>query len=407
MTVASTRAPTKQRGGPALGVAPRAASRLLREEPQPGFLCVHRALRIVHCAATASLAEPAVETDSSGVERLQYRSEGWRWWTWRGHRIHYVVAGEQKQGTPFLLVHGFGACAYHWRYQLSSLSRSHPTYALCLLGYGNSAKPALPYSAELWAELVADFLRDVVGRPALLAGNSIGAIAALGAAYERPDMVAGVALLNAAGSIDTAAAADEEEKAPAATEEETDPLASLKTLFRRLVVQGIFLWTKVRIPIVLRQVYVNQERVDAQLVDSIYQPACDPDAPEAFFHISNAGRLSRRTLPTLLNAAKQHNIPMTLIWGQKDPWMRPEKAAQIMDLYPAATLTNIPEGGHCPHDVRLAYMPVRPQLSSVLTYCRAASFLAHRTAPRRSMRRCCLGQRRWPCERGRHMNAWN
>lgn len=49
----------------------------------------------------------------SGFERLPYKAEGYNYWTWRGHKIHYVVQGE---GSPIVLIHGFGASAFHWRF---------------------------------------------------------------------------------------------------------------------------------------------------------------------------------------------------------------------------------------------------------------------------------------------------
>lgn len=48
-----------------------------------------------------------------GLERLPFKPEGYNFWTWQGRRIHYVVEGE---GLPIVLVHGFGASAFHWRY---------------------------------------------------------------------------------------------------------------------------------------------------------------------------------------------------------------------------------------------------------------------------------------------------
>ena len=41
-------------------------------------------------------------------------------------------------GPPVLLIHGFGASAYHWRYQVPSLARNHRVYAIDLLGMHTS-----------------------------------------------------------------------------------------------------------------------------------------------------------------------------------------------------------------------------------------------------------------------------
>lgn len=50
---------------------------------------------------------------SLGSERLAFKPEGYNFWEWRGHKIHYVVQGE---GLPLVLIHGFGASVFHWRY---------------------------------------------------------------------------------------------------------------------------------------------------------------------------------------------------------------------------------------------------------------------------------------------------
>jgi pimeloyl-ACP methyl ester carboxylesterase len=46
------------------------------------------------------------------LERLPFKADGYSFWTWRGRRIHYV---EQGSGQPIVLIHGFGASAFHWR----------------------------------------------------------------------------------------------------------------------------------------------------------------------------------------------------------------------------------------------------------------------------------------------------
>lgn len=60
-----------------------------------------------------------------GVERLAFKPDGYNFWTWRGHKIHYVVRGE---GSPVVLIHGFGASAFHWRF-----STIYPSYFFALL----------------------------------------------------------------------------------------------------------------------------------------------------------------------------------------------------------------------------------------------------------------------------------
>jgi hypothetical protein len=49
----------------------------------------------------------------AGLEILPFKADGYNFWTWRGRRIHYV---EQGAGQPIVLIHGFGASAFHWRF---------------------------------------------------------------------------------------------------------------------------------------------------------------------------------------------------------------------------------------------------------------------------------------------------
>jgi pimeloyl-ACP methyl ester carboxylesterase len=60
-----------------------------------------------------------------------------------------------------LLCHGFGASARTFRRTIPALAAAgHKVYAIDLLGFGASEKPVREYTIELWAELVADFVRE-------------------------------------------------------------------------------------------------------------------------------------------------------------------------------------------------------------------------------------------------------
>lgn len=63
------------------------------------------------------------------MERLPFKPEGYNFWTWRGHKIHYVVQGE---GSPVVLIHGFGASAFHWRFPTFSPFPYSLIFAFCL-----------------------------------------------------------------------------------------------------------------------------------------------------------------------------------------------------------------------------------------------------------------------------------
>ena len=109
-----------------------------------------------HASAAASALDlPPCEEDNKGIERLVLREEGWERWAWRGHDCHYISAGTNNDGPIVVLVHGFGAHSYHWRYTIPMLTRrGFRVYALCMLGYGWSTKADTEYCMELWGQQV-------------------------------------------------------------------------------------------------------------------------------------------------------------------------------------------------------------------------------------------------------------
>ena len=60
---------------------------------------------------------------------------------------------------PLLLIHGFGANAFHWRANVNALALTNRVYAIDLIGFGGTDKPVIEYDADLWVEQCAAFLR--------------------------------------------------------------------------------------------------------------------------------------------------------------------------------------------------------------------------------------------------------
>jgi pimeloyl-ACP methyl ester carboxylesterase len=120
-----------------------------------------------------SRAAPPPLPNPLGGRELEYR--------WRGWRIAGAVQGE---GPPVLLVHAIHAAAWSWEWRrtVGPLARGRRVFALDLLGFGRSERPNVEYSAELYASLITDFARDIVGEPCALVANSLAAAHAIVAA---------------------------------------------------------------------------------------------------------------------------------------------------------------------------------------------------------------------------------
>lgn len=87
--------------------------------------------------------------------------------------FQYTVAGHE--GPAVLLVHGFGAFLEHYRDNIYPIAEDrNRVWAVTLLGFGKSEKPNTIYTELMWAELLRDFIIEVVREPVHLVGNSIG-----------------------------------------------------------------------------------------------------------------------------------------------------------------------------------------------------------------------------------------
>jgi pimeloyl-ACP methyl ester carboxylesterase len=305
-----------------------------------------------------------LETDQRGVERLALKPEGWNTWRWRGkHNVNWLSAGDS--GPIVLLVHGFGASVYHWRYVVPKLSQHCRVYAIDCLGFGWSEKAIVDYNGYgVWTEQIADFVQEVIHNgngsqqqsdKVVLVGNSLGGYNSLATAAAHLDLVRGVVLLNAAGRFDDATTS-KQPAAPAAdaaaAAANASPLRRIATVasdaVKRLSISVAFLYAKqpARVRQVLQQVYISPANIDDALVDSILIPAQDPKASEVFYRVITA---QGTPVNVLLEKMQSVNMPLFLLWGSRDPWCVPARADQIQKAYPLADRVNI-ESGHCPHD---------------------------------------------------------
>ncbi|MGK7932508.1 MAG: alpha/beta fold hydrolase [Microcystaceae cyanobacterium] len=261
-----------------------------------------------------------------------------QYWQWQGHNIYYVHAGEIHQNRPpLLLVHGFGASTDHWRKNIAELKENYSVYAIDLLGFGRSAKPNLEYSGALWRDQLNDFIQEIIGQPAILAGNSLGGYASLCVAAQCPESVLGLTLINSAGPF-----SDTPSRKP----------NLLQRLTRLLLLQPLpsyLLFQYVRRPAnirkTLKKVYLDSNAVTEQLVQDIYRPSCDQGAVQVFASVFRSPQGEK--VDVLL---EQLTCPLLMLWGEGDPWMKTrERGAKFRQYYPNLTEHYL-QAGHCPHD---------------------------------------------------------
>lgn len=92
---------------------------------------------------------------------------------WRFGNIKYRKKGH---GNPVLLVHSLdvAASSEEWFRIRDKLAESHTVYSIDLLGCGLSEKPFMTYTNHIFAQLICDFIKVIIGKrtTVISSGNS-------------------------------------------------------------------------------------------------------------------------------------------------------------------------------------------------------------------------------------------
>ena len=110
--------------------------------------------------------------------------------------VHFLDFG--GDGPPLVMVHGLGGSAINWMDVGPSLAIHHHAVALDLAGFGET--PLFNRSAAVGAnaDLVARFIEDLFGEPAVLMGNSMGGHISVLVGADHPELTSRLVLVDPA-----------------------------------------------------------------------------------------------------------------------------------------------------------------------------------------------------------------
>lgn len=239
-----------------------------------------------------------------------------------GTQLRIIDSG---QGTPVVLIHGFGASMYAWRHTLPALAASgYRVIAFDNRGFGFSDKPSHGYSTAAYVTLVVSLLDSLRIASAVLVGHSMGGTIAAEVALAHPERVSGVVLIDAAGVG---------VRWPGVLKIARWPvIGAIATAFRSR-------WITARI---LRSAYADPSKVSNADVDQYYAPVPDPHFGRALravlrefrFDSLGGGRLSALQTPTLV------------VWGEADRWIPMRDGTRFGRELPRGAFVVVPGTGH-------------------------------------------------------------
>jgi pimeloyl-ACP methyl ester carboxylesterase len=108
-----------------------------------------------------------------------------------GGPVHYLDFG--GTGRPLLMVHGLGGSALNWMAVGPEIAKDYHALAIDLVGFGQTPLFRRLAAVGANAELVHEFIENVIGEPAVIMGNSMGGhIAVLEAAVHPASVTAAI-----------------------------------------------------------------------------------------------------------------------------------------------------------------------------------------------------------------------
>ncbi|MCP3977139.1 MAG: alpha/beta hydrolase [bacterium] len=113
--------------------------------------------------------------------------------------VHYQEVGDD--GPVLLLVHGIGASYLSWYPVVEALGERHRVLAIDLIGHGFTPPHGRKTTVRRNSELVAEFADIMTDQQVILIGNSMGGLVSILTAVSRPELIAGLILVNPAMPI--------------------------------------------------------------------------------------------------------------------------------------------------------------------------------------------------------------
>lgn len=244
-----------------------------------------------------------------------------RRYPWKYGDMFYEVKGA-REARPLVLIHGFapGSSSYEWRKNIDALAENFRVYAVDLLGFGLSDRPAIDYTAETYTDLISDFLKEVIGKPAVVVAHGLSCAYVVASAYRRPQLYERLVLVA---------------PTPAMLQENIpSPVNSALKAVLRLPIVGEFVYNLMTSRKAISGYYDNQGYhnpglITEELVEYIFTSAHQPNSrfPMAAF-------LSNNLMLDVHEAFARLQVPVVAVWGREGLLMPSEASSAFKRVNP-------------------------------------------------------------------------
>lgn len=228
-----------------------------------------------------------------------------------GVKTHYQKIG---QGTPLVLLHGWGCTWEIWAPVIPQLSESFQLIIPDLPGFGKSEHASEGWSSKNYASWLNEFIKEAVGeKKFLLAGHSFGGkIASIYSAHFATKNLAQLFIVDASGLPDS--------------------LSEQKKL-QQSIISVVPDFLKERIPFTIKQkIFTSLSASDDYLAATPYQKLV----------------LKKVLSEYIAQDLEKIKIPTVVFWGIDDQATPIHQGEKFVELIPNATLILFQHSGHYP-----------------------------------------------------------
>lgn len=260
--------------------------------------------------------------------KLRYTNDESRFINIDGMNIHYRDEGK---GPTLLVLHGIFSSLHTWDGWTQALSKYYRIIRLDLPSFGLSdAMKGEKVNKDSYPDFLNGFCQALGLKQVFLAGNSLGGYFSYQFAAKYPDRVKKLILLDSAGF----------HFVPPVV------LMAWGAPFSGTVVNNIRIprravaWT-------VRQVFAKADRADDAMIDrylALLNRQSNRLAGTKLLHFV------RNNLGFDTKALKQLNIPVLIMWGQKDRWMPKRHVKSFCANISDSRSIIYPDCGHMPMD---------------------------------------------------------
>lgn len=226
-----------------------------------------------------------------------------------GQKVHYEVSGN---GSPLILMHGWGCNLTTVRSVATAAALSHTVYNIDMPGFGQSPEPGDVWGVEEYTRLIEDFIKaEKLERP-VMAGHSFGGRVTILFASRNSNLDS-IVLIDAAG---------------------IKPRRSLKYYLK---VYSFKAGKK------LTQLIYGKEKAQ-QRIEAMRAKKGSADYAQSSPKMRAI--MSRVVNEDLTHCLPEIKVPALLIWGENDTATPMRDAKKMEKLIPDAGLVSFPNCGH-------------------------------------------------------------